>query len=204
MIGKDTKVVFLEDQRLDQLTKVQLLLDSSIVSTHQTGTGTSKAKTGNVIGRVVVGGVLMGGTGAVIGGLSGQRESEINTQIHSTTETELTAELFFENDKSLYVLLKSKEAFHWLLGFANQPSLTDTELELEKNKAIAGKKNLQLEQIEFELAKKRALELGAAKLAEKQLKDKQLLTRKIMWSWGSVALILLLMVIGALQDFFNS
>jgi hypothetical protein len=136
----DSKVVFLEGQRLDKLIKVQLLLDSSTTSTFQTGTEVNKANTGSMIGRAIIGGVLLGGTGAVIGGLSGKRESEINAQSYSTTRTEFTAELLFDNGKSIYVLIKSQSAFHWLLGFANQPSLTNEELAIEKQKSIKYKK----------------------------------------------------------------
>ena len=47
----------IEGKRLDFLTKVQLLVDSSSTSTLQSGTSTSSAKTGSMVGRAVVGGV---------------------------------------------------------------------------------------------------------------------------------------------------
>jgi len=77
----------IEGQRLDFLTKVQLLVDSSTTSTSQSGTSTSKANTGNMIGRAVVGGILIGGVGAVIGGLSAKRESDINNISSETLHT---------------------------------------------------------------------------------------------------------------------
>ncbi|MGZ4159738.1 MAG: hypothetical protein ACXVNF_02910 [Neobacillus sp.] len=137
----------IEGKRLDLLSKVQLLADSSTTSTIQSGTSTSSAKTGSMVGRAVVGGALAGGTGAVIGGLSGKRDSVINTVSSETLHTELTAELIFEDGGSMYVLLKDIKAFHWLLGFANQPSLTKDELEVEKRRSIAFERNRNSRQL---------------------------------------------------------
>jgi predicted Zn finger-like uncharacterized protein len=151
LIGKDSKVVFLEDQRLDQLTKVSLLFDSSTTTSKEI----NKANTGSMLGRAAAGAIVFGGAGAVVGGLSGSRESVINTSIIGT---ELTAELLFENGKNIYVLLIHKDLFYWLLGFANQPLLTDKELNFEKQKAEEYKKE-QLLAIENEKIKNEKLEL---------------------------------------------
>ncbi|MGZ4978709.1 MAG: hypothetical protein ACXV8O_16305 [Methylobacter sp.] len=125
----------LENRRLDFLTKVQIITDSSTSTINQTGTSVSNAKTGSMLGRAVVGGVLAGGTGAVIGGLSGKRETQINTISSEIVDTALTAELIFEDGSLMYVLLKSIESFQWLLGFANQPSMNDEQLEIEEENA---------------------------------------------------------------------
>jgi len=119
----------IEGRRLDFLNKVVLLVDDSTVTTIQSGTSASQAKTGSMIGRAVVGGILTGGAGAVIGGVTGKRESVINTTSIETLQKEITAELIFLDGTSMYVLLKNKKAFHWLLGFANQTPLTDSELQ---------------------------------------------------------------------------
>lgn len=125
----------IEGRRLDFLIKVNVLVDSSTSVIQTTGTSTSKAKTGSMVGRAVVGGVLTGGTGAIIGGLSAKRDSDTNTISSEVKQTEITAELIFEGETSLYVVIRSIEAFHWLLSFAGQKPLTDEELEIERNKA---------------------------------------------------------------------
>lgn len=92
---------------------------------------------------------------------SSKRESIINSEI---LNTELTAELTFEDQSSLYVLIKSIESFHWLLGFSNQQPLTDAELEVEKNKALNSKFERQLN----EAHEKAILAVGYPKYGNKQ------------------------------------
>ena len=60
----------IEGKRLDQLVKVQLIVDSSVSTIEQTGSIVEKAKTGSMVGRAVAGAVIAGGAGAVVGGLS--------------------------------------------------------------------------------------------------------------------------------------
>jgi len=151
----------IEGRRLDLLTKVQLLVDSSTTSTYQSGTNTSIAKTGSMVGRAVMGGVLIGGVGAVIGGLSGKRESVINTVNNEILHTELTAELIFEDGYSLYVLLKDKGSFHWLLSFVNQTPLTDEEIEIDREK-----REKEVERIRLEVERIRLLEEKEDKKSE--------------------------------------
>lgn len=66
------------------IVKVDIYEDGRISSSTTSTSGTSKAKTSSMIGRAAVGGVLLGGTGAVIGGTTGKRE--IGTT--STTKTQ--------------------------------------------------------------------------------------------------------------------
>jgi hypothetical protein len=106
----------IEGNRLDLLTKAQIVVDSSTSSISQVGTSSSTANTGSMLGRAVVGGVLTGGAGAVIGGLSGKRDSTINTVSSESKSTELTTELTFEDGSNMYVLIKSMESFHWLFS----------------------------------------------------------------------------------------
>jgi hypothetical protein len=47
----------------------------------------SKTKTKGSLGRTIVGGVLFGGVGAVVGGLTGKSETETQTEIESITYT---------------------------------------------------------------------------------------------------------------------
>ncbi|MEI7868038.1 MAG: hypothetical protein WCI11_09095 [Candidatus Methylumidiphilus sp.] len=149
----------IEGHRLDLLTKVQVLVDSSTSTIKSTGESTSEANTGSMLGRAVVGGVLLGGSGVITGGLSGKRESNTKTISSESLNTEITAELIFLDGISIYVVIRSIESFHWLLSFAGQPSLTDDELEIEKNKAEkeAELKELQ-RKIELEGLQNKSLE----------------------------------------------
>jgi hypothetical protein len=151
----------IEGRRLDCLAKVNVLVDSSISTMQTTGTSTSKAKTGSMLGRAVVGGVLTGGSGAIIGGLSGKREAYTNTISSEVKQTEITAELIFQDENSLYVVIKSIEAFHWLLSFAGQRPLTDDELEVERNKAEELKESQIQKDLEWLRKKSKLNELNS-------------------------------------------
>lgn len=56
------------------IIKVDIYEDGRISSSTTSTSGTSKAKTSSMLGRAAVGGVLLGGAGAVIGGATGKRE----------------------------------------------------------------------------------------------------------------------------------
>jgi hypothetical protein len=122
----------LEGRRLDQLVKVQLLHDASTSTSTQTGNSINTSNTGNLVKRAVIGGVLTGGVGAVIGGVTGKREATINTQTTTEVQTELTVELIYIDGSSQYVFLRDITSFHWLLSFANQSPMTDEEIASEK------------------------------------------------------------------------
>lgn len=127
----------LNGKRLDLLTKVQILVDSSISTTTTSGSSSSSASTGNMVKRAIVGGVLLGGAGALVGGVTGKRDSEIKSTSTESITTELTAELSFADGRSQYVFLTNMEGFHWLLGQANLEPMSDAEL----NNAEINEKN---------------------------------------------------------------
>lgn len=124
----------LEGRRLDLLKKVQLIVDSSVSTVTQSGSNLEKSKTGSMLGRAVAGAVIAGGAGAVIGGLSGKKEVVTSSISSENINTDLTAELIFEDSTSLYVQIKNIDSFHWLLGYANQPPMTDNEIHIEEKK----------------------------------------------------------------------
>jgi len=126
----------IEGRRLDQLAKVQVLVDSSVSTIKKTGTTIEKANSGSMLGRAVAGAVIAGGAGAVVGGLSGKKESVTSSISSESIAIDITAELIFEDNGSIYVQIKSNDALHWLLGFANQKPMTDDEIELERNKSL--------------------------------------------------------------------
>lgn len=157
-----------EGKRLDQLSKVELLVDSSTSTIKQTGTASEHTQTSNMLGRAAVGGVLAGGAGAVIGGLSGKKESISSNVSSEVINTDLTAQLVFEDNSSIYVRITDISAFHWLLGFANMKPLTDEELEVEKNKALSSRFEVQLNE-----AREEAISIvGYPKYGDKQAFEK--------------------------------
>lgn len=85
-----TKVVYLKYGEetwmfnFSDVIKVDIYEDGRISSSTTSTSGTSKAKTSSMLGRAAVGGVLLGGTGAVIGGATGKRGIEGT----STTKTQ--------------------------------------------------------------------------------------------------------------------
>lgn len=79
-VYESTQVVYLKYGEevwmfnFSDIIKVDIYEDGRISSSTTSTSGTSKAKTSSMIGRAAVGGVLLGGAGAVIGGATGKRE----------------------------------------------------------------------------------------------------------------------------------
>jgi len=166
----------LNGKRLDCLTNVQILANSSTSTTIQTGDSISHAKSGSMLGRAAVGGVLLGGTGAAVGAMTGKRELQSNAISNETLNIELTAELSFNDGSSMYVLLKSMESFHWLLSYVGKEPLTDEKLMAEKMNAEA---EAAAEEAEEEAAAEKLIE-NRAKLAIR--KEKSIgYRKKISW-----------------------
>ncbi|MFZ4621109.1 MAG: hypothetical protein ACOYNS_11155 [Bacteroidota bacterium] len=137
--------------RLDQLKSIDLLVDSSTSTStvNESGTITTKAKTGNLIGRTIVGATVLGGPGAIIGGTTGTKSS-ISSSTSVITETknhQLTAKLTFYNKKSLNVFITDLEGYHWLLGMTGQKPMTQKELEVEKGLAAIAKEEAEKNQV---------------------------------------------------------
>lgn len=122
----------LDGKRVDHLQKVQLLHDSSTQTHSQTGSSIDTVNNANMLKRAVVGGVLTGGVGAVVGGVTAERTSSINSVTKTTVNTELTAELTYSDGETQFVLFNDLKPYHWLLSFVNQPPMTDAELENER------------------------------------------------------------------------
>lgn len=68
-------VINRHEYNFEELADVQLIED---ISTSETNT-IQKSNTGNTIGRAVIGGVIAGGVGAVIGGVTSKKEMVSNT-----------------------------------------------------------------------------------------------------------------------------
>jgi len=104
----------LNGKRLDWLTSVQVLANSSTSTTTQASGSISQEKSGNML----------------------EREPQSSTISNETLAVELTAELIFNDGTSEYVLLRSMEAYHLLLSYVNKAPLTDKELKMEEARAI--------------------------------------------------------------------
>lgn len=191
----------IEGHRLDCLTNVQILANSSTSTINQTGSSIDQAKTGSMLGRAAVGGALLGGTGAIVGGITGKRESLHDNTSIETLHTELTAELSFNDGTSLYVLLTTIEVFHWLLSFVGKAPLTDEELKKEEELAIKQKRDEEEAwQVEVAHAEVR-LDKAKTQQRDKRIRDKRILIALnlgllISLSYISPELFIALVVIG--------
>ena len=110
------------------LTKVTVLVDASTTTGHQTGTQSSKAKMLSVVGRSVVGGVLTGGAGAIVGGVTAKRNATIDTETTQTLHTNLTVELQFREAAPIHVVVTELSSYHWLLEQSGSEPASDDEL----------------------------------------------------------------------------
>jgi len=125
--------------RLDKLSKVEVLVDSSTTTKFETGSSVTKSKTGSMIGRTIVGGVVLGGAGAIIGGATGKKASTNTSITTETRDTELTVQLTFYDGITMNVFITKLESFHWLLGMAGHTPMSDKQIESERVLAIATK-----------------------------------------------------------------
>lgn len=114
--------------RLDELDSAEILLDSSTSTMHQTSTSTSTASNASAIGRAVVGGVALGGVGAVIGGTTGKRSTISTATAVESKAVELTVKLTFIGGEVLHAIVTDVAAYHWLLEFTTVAPATDEEL----------------------------------------------------------------------------
>lgn len=133
-------------KRLDELESVDIVLDSSTSSRHETSLGKTTANAGSLVGRAVVGGALLGGAGAVLGGATGTKTNVSTATSVETRNTELTCKLKFSNGDILHTIITDVAAYHWLLAFTSSPAATAQELEREGTLAATAKKRLDQEQ----------------------------------------------------------
>jgi hypothetical protein len=122
--------------RLDTLSKLQILVDSSTSTRLESGQSISTSDTGSAVGRAIVGGVILGEAGAIIGGMTGKKTSAIDSVTTEVKNTQLTAELTFHDGSTMNVFLTSLDVYHWLLEMVGKPPMTDEELEIERKLSI--------------------------------------------------------------------
>lgn len=136
----------IDNHRLDELTSIDILLNSSASVTEETSTGKTTANTGSMIGRAAAGGVLLGGVGAVVGGITGAKTTVNTSTSIESLETKLTCKLTFADGKILHAIITDPAAYHWLLAFTTSRKFTEEEIEEEKLIANNNKIRLNKEQ----------------------------------------------------------
>lgn len=122
------------------IIKVDIYEDGRISSSTTSTSGASKAKTSSMIGRAAVGGVLLGGTGAIIGGTTGKREIGA-TSTTKTQEVVVYSMIITINDlsmPSIQIKAKYEEAKEFIKKVSSVLSIIierqDKEVELYKEK----------------------------------------------------------------------
>lgn len=131
-------------KRLDELESVDIILDSSTSSRHETSLGNITANTGSMIGRAAVGGAVFGGAGAVLGGATAKKTTINQSTSVEVRNTELTCKLKFSDDDVLHAIITDVAAYHWLLAFTSLPAATKSELEHES--ALADSARIRADQ----------------------------------------------------------
>lgn len=111
----------IDGKRLDQLTGVDLLLDSSTSVVSQTSYATTTSNATGVLGRAVVGGLVAGGVGALVGGTTGAKTTTSAGSSVESINTQLTVKLTFEAGQTIHAVVTDLAAYHWLLSFPGKP-----------------------------------------------------------------------------------
>ncbi|CAN7750659.1 hypothetical protein LJR066_006672 [Acidovorax sp. LjRoot66] len=126
----------IDGKRLDQLTGVDLLLDSSTSVVSQTSYATTTSNATGVLGRAVVGGLVAGGVGALVGGTTGAKTTTSAGSSVESINTQLTVKLTFEAGQTIHAVVTDLAAYHWLLSFPGKPPATSEELEIAKAQSV--------------------------------------------------------------------
>jgi hypothetical protein len=85
LICEDSKIVLINEEPYSFSDIMNIELVDNEKQIFQKQSSTTKVSTGNMLGRAVVGGVLLGGVGAIIGGATAKKETIINApEVHTT------------------------------------------------------------------------------------------------------------------------
>lgn len=122
--------------RLDELESAEILLDSSTSTVRETSQSTSTASSSSSIGRAIVGGVALGGVGAVIGGATGKRLTETTSNAVESKDIELTVKLVFIGGEVLHAIVTDVAAYHWLLEFTTMAPASAEDIARQSRQAM--------------------------------------------------------------------
>lgn len=129
-------VPMLDEQRLDTLVDVSLLFDGSTVETHSTSSGESTVNNKNMAKRAVVGGVLLGGTGAIIGGATAKQEIITNSRTVEKIKANLTVKLCYDSGFEQIIILNNIDHFHYFMSFVNMRPKSDNDIAHDREESI--------------------------------------------------------------------
>ena len=162
--------------RFDQILDIEVLGDLSTKKTitHTEGTSTTTAKTGNLVKRAVIGGVLTGVGGAVIGGVTGTKETEIKTKSESFDEINYLVQLKLQFiDKTVIIInVNNPEITDLLYSYIGKVPLSDAELSDLKKAALEDRKKI-LSGKEANFARDQDFYEQANEIAKNKLRDIQ-------------------------------
>ena len=161
--------------RFDNIESIEVVNDLSTrkIVTSSEGASVTKAKTGNMVKRAVIGGVLTGGAGAVIGGVTGTRNTEtVSTSTSSEVLNYLvTLQAKFKDGKIITFTVDNPEITELLFSHIGTEYINDEELAKLKILAVQEKeKQRRLAEDEF---KDQKITEKAEELAKKNLINKK-------------------------------
>ena len=142
-------------RRLDKMQSIEVLSDLSKRRTSTKTSGNQGASTSNVVGRAIVGGLISGGVGAIIGGVTG--EKRITTSSISTEDIDLNLILSirFSDEPSLTIKLTDTSVLEFIASFSGSTAASDDELASLKENFLADfdKEKKRLEKVNEEINK---------------------------------------------------
>jgi len=121
--------------RLDQLRDVVLVADSTTSTFEEKGNSESKARTGSVIGRSLVGGLLVGGVGAVVGGTTAGRSDSFTSVTQEKKSYNFTLSLEWKDGTRKIASVDNPQDLEWLMSFLGSPEMSEEEIHVQKEKA---------------------------------------------------------------------
>lgn len=196
--------------RFDHILDIEVLSDLSTKKTitHTEGTSTTTAKTGNLVKRAVIGGVLTGVGGAVIGGVTGTKETEIKTKSESSDEINYLVQLKLQFiDKTVIIInVNNPEITDLLYSYIGKVPLSDAELSDLKKTALADRKKLSGRERDFVRDQdfyEQANEIAKSKLRNIQPMDSVGVKALTSLITGVLSIVLILVLKGFLGLFIS-
>ena len=112
LICEDSKIILINEEPYSFSDIINIELVDNEKQIFQKQSSTTKVSTGNMLGRAVVGGVLLGGVGAIIGGATAKKETIINApEVHTT------------HDYNIYITVNSLSNPHITLSLGKNEQI---------------------------------------------------------------------------------
>lgn len=140
--------------RLDNIKQIEVVEDLSTSKTIVTteANSTTTASTGNLVKRAVIGGVLLGPTGAIIGGVTGTKNTKKieNSEYTEKVDYLVNINLIFKDGMSIVVKIDNPEVTDLLCSYLGVETVTDDELIELKQKALDSRKKVNKESLRYD------------------------------------------------------